>query len=303
MTTPTVDLHLDTPWVMHKYGYFELSGDGIRASGVSLSKLRQGRLDIPTFALYLSDQTQDQLGVGGTKQAIDKQVMWLSGQAGCRVAKDSDEAQALIAGELQPMFLGLEGGRLINESRDRLRELRDVGVRYLTITHNKNTSWADSATDKAEHGGLTLLGQRLVEYASLIGVYPDISHSSDKTAEHVLDYSGGPVLATHSGCRSLVDHPRNLTDRLIGLVAETGGLIGVPFATRFVKNVGDHIDHIVKLVGPDHVGIGSDIDGAACLISDVSEWKKVVMDELSARGYTDESIAKIAGGNVLRLFS
>jgi membrane dipeptidase len=141
-----------------------------------------------------------------------------------------------------------------------------------------------------------------------MGVVIDISHASDSTAQAAIEASKVPCIASHSGCRKLTPHPRNLPDELIKLLGSTGGVIHVPFAKNFVgdhyKNVVNHVDHIIQLVGSDHIGIGSDLDGAvmASGIKDVRDWKRVVMDELNRRGYSDYVIAKIAGGNTLRIF-
>ena len=135
----------------------------------------------------------------------------------------------------------------------------------------------------------------------------DVSHGSWDTTNDILIESTLPVIASHSGCRRLVDHPRNLTDDHIRRIAETKGVIHIPFAKRFVgtwKGVADHIDHVVQTVGyATNVGIGSDLDGAELAdgIQDVSDWTRVVIDELALRGYPDTAIANIAGGNTLRV--
>jgi membrane dipeptidase len=124
----------------------------------------------------------------------------------------------------------------------------------------------------------------------------------------MLDLSPHPVVATHSGCRKLVNHPRNLSPQLIKKIAATGGLIGIPFVHKFIGDrpscVIDHVEEVIQLVGPKHVSVGSDLDGAKLIpgIKDVSSWSSVVIDGLANRGYSQEVINMVAGGNALRVF-
>lgn len=301
-----VDLHVDVPWIMTKYRQFNLA-DGSPNSMLSLKRMKDGGLHILFCALYLSETLQDDLGPSGVNAAIDRQISWLVGNLGTSLVDSALSAEHVLTWNATPIFLGLEGGRLLNGSLARLRRLRSIGVRYLTLTHNKRTQWADSATDTPYHKGLARFGIDVVKECNELGVFVDISHASDATAEVALSISTKPVLATHSGCRDLNPHPRNLPDHLIKEIAKKGGLIGVPFARKFTGNkwtsVAEHIDHIVQLVGPSYVGIGSDMDGAEMAegIVDASDWKKVVIDEMYRRGYPDPDIIDIAGRNVLRL--
>lgn len=284
----TVDLHIDVPWKFTRYNLRDLHRSPYQ---VDIPRMKAGGLDAAFFALYLSDSMQDEVGEEASSALIDKQIAWI---------KHADFTDIAI-------FKGLEGGRLIHQDLYRLQALREAGLRYLTLTHNHNTAWADSSTDVPRHEGLTQFGTDVVAECNRLGVLVDVSHASDATCLDAAAFSTKPIIASHSGCRALLDHPRNLSDRLIKAVAETGGLIGVPFARRFIgpkaSGVADHIDHIVQRVGPAHVGIGSDLDGAVMAddIPNVSVWSHVVNDALADRGYTDADIAAIAGGNILRL--
>ena len=134
----------------------------------------------------------------------------------------------------------------------------------------------------------------------------DVSHGSDETALSIINMSTKPVIASHSGCRALVDHPRNLSDVLIQAIAQTGGVIHIPFARRFIgpsaQGVVDHINYVAQLVGVEHVGIGSDLDGATMAdgLEDVSCWSRL-RDGLTDAGYGDDDISLILGGNTLRM--
>lgn len=305
----TCDFHIDLPWNFSKYGPFSLK-TGNPQSAISLGRLKAGGLDSFFAALYLSDDWQDKCD---SKGEVDTEINWqiykIRDNFGCKVVTNWSEAVSAIEAGKFPIFLGLEGGRLIHRSLDRLKELHERGVRYLTLTHNRNTSWADSATDKPYHQGLTKFGKAVLEECNQLGILIDISHSSNSTAIDALDFTYKPVVATHSGCRKLVDHPRNLSDILIKAIAAKGGVIGVPFARRFIGDsyvdVARHIDHIVNLVGPNYVAIGSDLDGAQMTdgIEDVSDWKKVVMETLcdDPYRYSDHDIDLISGTNIMRV--
>ena len=305
----TLDLHIDAPWKALKYGPLVFGGP-LPKRDVDFPRMKQGGLHAAFFALYLPDAWQDTISPHTASLLINQQIEALNTSSGCQIVTRARDAHLWYTEQqIVPIFLGLEGGRLLNNTLDRLRELHAKGVRYLTLTHNRNTGWADSATDAPRHGGLDPFGHCVLRECEKLGVFVDVSHASDQTCIDVTSLSRKPVLATHSGCRVLLDHPRNLSDVLIKAIAKTGGLIGVPFVRRFVgpkaSSVIDHIDHIVQQVGVSHVGIGSDLDGAAMVddVRDVSDWSHIVIDGLSDRGYADANIAAIAGGNMMRLLA
>ena len=289
MSVPlTVDAHVDSLWV--------LSGNAMQQSPPTVDQVRMqfGGLDKAVFALYLSDNLQERLGDEASWRAIQLQIA---------------TARMNFSGH----YLALEGARVLG--RDdvtmalRLKQLKDVGIKYLTLVHNSNNIWAGSATDPTREIGLTRRGQDLIEECDLHDILVDLSHASDPTIADVLSRSRGPVIASHSGCRAITPHPRNLTDTQILQIAGVGGVVCVPFAQKFVGSlagIGQHIEHVASVTGSiDHVGIGSDLDGAHMVagVNGAEDWSKVVVDELQRRGLTDEAIGKVAGGNLLRLFS
>jgi membrane dipeptidase len=250
---------------------------------------------------------QDEYGVEGSKALIQRQIDRLDAQKGCQIVDNVRHAIMAINADEIPIFLGLEGGRLI-QSLSQLEGYSDQGVKYLTITHNYNTSWADSATDVPNIRGLTKFGKDVIHNCWALNIIPDISHSSDRTAEAVIDESNGPIIASHSGCRTLLDNPRNISDALIRAVAMTNGVVHVPFARRMVgphwSDIPKHIDHIVQLVGDDYVGIGSDLDGAVMAEGvDSPVFWRILPEILQSNpyNYSDSTIAKILGGNTMRL--
>jgi membrane dipeptidase len=230
-----------------------------------------------------------------------------------------------------------------------------AGARYMTLTHTANTPWADSATDNPAHVGLTPFGKAVVHEMNRMGMLVDLSHVSAATMRTALATSQAPVIFSHSSARALVDHPRDVPDDVLVLVAKNRGVVMANFAPGYVSatrarweadyaaevartnappyaglyigqperakaaldawraahprpdatiaEVADHIEHIRKVAGVDCVGIGSDFDGipqAPAGLDGVDKFP-ALLAELARRGWSDEDLAKLAGGNVLRV--
>ncbi len=216
------------------------------------------------------------------------------------------------------VLIGIEGGHAIEDSLRVLRTFYDLGARYMTLTHVNTNNWADSSGDQnnprvRRHGGLTDFGRQVIAEMNRLGMIVDVSHVSDKTFWDVLAASRAPVMASHSCCRALCDHHRNLTDEMIRALAAKGGLIQINFAPEFltrrqdppasIEDVVAHIEHAVRVGGVEAVGIGSDFDGidrTPVGLEDVSKFPALTR-ALLARGFSVEDLRKIYGGNVLRL--
>jgi microsomal dipeptidase-like Zn-dependent dipeptidase len=185
-----------------------------------------------------------------------------------------------------------------------------MGVRYITLSHNGDNDICDSNKGHAEHNGLSKFGKEVVREMNRLGIMVDISHTSEKTSFDVLAISKYPIIASHSSVKALCNHPRNLSDPLMQAIAAKGGVIQICLYSGFLKKRGkatvkdavDHIDYVVKLVGIDYVGIGSDFDGGGGItgLQSANEFPKITM-ELIRRGYSDDDIAKIWGGNLIRV--
>jgi membrane dipeptidase len=246
-------------------------------------------------------------------------------------------------------LIGVEGGHSIDNSLGVLRMLYELGVRYMTLTHSETLDWADSATDKPKSNGLSEFGEQVVREMNRLGMLVDISHVSEATMKHAIRVSKAPVIASHSSAFALADHPRNVPDDVLKLIAKNDGVVMVnffpgfitpedvrasrdmfqvardlkekypndkefraalkewqkehPMPTGSVHNVVDHIEHIIKLAGVDHVGLGSDYDGIGIVpkqLEDVSCYPNITQ-ELLNRGHSKEDIIKILGGNLLRV--
>ena len=247
-------------------------------------------------------------------------------------APTADAVRGSFAHHRVGSLLGLEGGHAIENSLALLRVYYDLGARYMTLTHNVTLDWADAALDTAKHHGLTPFGREVVREMNRLGMLVDLSHVSPGTMSSALDVTQAPVIFSHSASRALVDHPRNVPDSILARVPKNGGVVMVPFVNSFVSaavkadddslakhgpswrashprpkatiaDVADHIEHVRKIAGVDHVGIGSDFDGITenvVGLEDVSTFP-AIFAELARRGWSDEDLAKLADGNVLRV--
>jgi membrane dipeptidase len=266
------------------------------------------------------------------------------------LARTADDVERIAAAGRVASTIGVEGGHAIGGSLGTLRILTELGMGYLTLTHNDDTQWADSATGEHPHGGLTRFGEEVVREVNRCGWLVDLSHTSDDTMRQAIEVSEAPVIFSHSSARVLCDVPRNVPDDVLELVGRTGGVAMVTFVPSFVaaegtefnrvywtearrvhaehpddpevvrdamdawfeanpgppatvSDVADHIDHVREVAGIDHIGIGSDFDGAPTMpqgLEDVSCYP-ALFEELASRGYRDEDLTKIAGRNVLRV--
>jgi membrane dipeptidase len=338
-----VDTHIDTTQMLGREGWDffavhpvrgEGGGRGAGAPGVGgndgashvdYPRLREGGLDAAFFSIFMPGTVTGPEAVKRSLTMIDN-VRRLAEQHPNEIALATTAAE-VRAGAKAGKFvalMGMEGGHMIDDSLSVLRDYARLGVRYLTLTHSVNTNWADSSGDKPAHNGLTDFGKDVVRELNRLGVMVDISHVADKTFWDALEVSKAPLVASHSSCRALSGHPRNMTDEMIKALAAKGGVIQINYSTTFLDNdlyeatqrnvpaaerpkvswekIVEHIDHAVKLVGPTHVGLGSDFDGTTVPIGmeDVSKLPKIT-GALLARGYSEQDVTNILGANLLRL--
>lgn len=321
-----LDSHCDTPSQILSLRDLSLDNE---LAHVDYPKLKKGNVDGAFFALYIpasmdTDDAKDYLLrlMGGVKRTLaenpDKAALTVSMSQALENKKKG----------LFSLFLGLENGSPLGDSEDafeNLQKLYNAGVRYITLCHSTSNQICDScASTTPKWNGLSPFGKKLVAEMNRIGMLVDVSHISDSAFYDVLACSTKPVVATHSSCRALAAHPRNMTDDMIRELAARGGVIQInfypvfldsEFAARFsssgdldlerpsYKLIADHIDHVVSLVGVDYVGIGSDYDGIEITpdgMEDISMMPKL-FDELRSRGYSEEDLEKIAGGNFFRV--
>lgn len=222
--------------------------------------------------------------------------------------------KAFKRGKIASM-LGAEGLHQTGSSIAVIRQLYDLGVRYITVTHNCDNPYATAAstvTETGKDGGLTEFGAAAIREMNRLGMMVDLSHVSHQTMRDVLDITQAPVIFSHTTCYELAKIYRNAPDDVIARLAENGGVLMVMFVSSFlnienpaaanIETVVDHIMHVVEVAGWDHVGIGGDFDGTTAIadgINSVADYP-VLIQAVMRRGATDEQVRKLVGGNVLR---
>lgn len=344
-----LDTHIDvTPKLQTTWKFTEEHKEG----HIDLPRMKKGGLNALFFSIYMSGTVTGPKAVNDAIEriaAVHRLAEEFPDQvAVCVTAEQVRKAhkQGKVAA-----LMGMEGGHMINNSLAVLRMYAELGVRYLTLTHSLNTDWADSSGDQQKHNGLTDFGKDVVRELNRLGVMVDISHVSDKTFLDAIEVSKAPLIASHSSCRAISGHARNMTDPMIKALAAKGGVIQINYLDSFIdkdlfqysqksqslmrelqqtypgrenaakrreevakqfgpapkaswERIIDHIDHAVKLVGVDHVGLGSDFDGGSMPVGmeDCTQLPKIT-EALMRKGYSASDLRKILGENTLRLLS
>jgi membrane dipeptidase len=318
----TVDTHVDTPLLIH---YLDLDLGEYHDpyeefSKVDFPRMEEGGLDAIFFAFWVAQGPRTSEGNEDARQLFldiynttNTHLQQYIDRAG--IALSPSDAYSLEAEGKRAIFYGMENGYPVGTDLSLVSTYYDLGIRYITLCHTSNNDICDSSTDSAgpEHNGLSAFGEQVVQEMNRLGMMVDVSHISDEAFYDVLALTTAPVIASHSNARAVYDHPRNMSDAMLTALAENGGVIQVPLLyvkaedpgnPPTVSDVVDHIDHIVQVAGIDHVGIGTDFDGGGevedCF--DVSEIGNFTV-ELVRRGYWEEQIEKIWGGNLMRVFS
>ena len=329
-----IDGHNDYPWALRE---LDPSRD-LKSADIAepfpkfmtdIPRLRQGGVGGQFWSVYTPSSMMDKEATRVTMEQIDTvHRMTQKWPTVFEIAyTSSDVERAFKAGRIASM-IGMEGGHSIDNSLPVLRMLYALGARYMTLTHNGNLRWADAAADKPEHGGLTKFGEEVVREMNRLGMLVDLSHVSAETMEDALRITEAPVIFSHSSARAICNVPRNVPDNVLQMVAKNGGVVMVTFVPGFISRavadfnarpeaerkgmtapratlsqVADHIDHIRKVAGIDHIGFGGDFDGITDVVQgleDVSKYPDLTA-ELLKRGYSEADVKKIIGQNVLRV--
>lgn len=314
-----LDSHCDTPTKILRGR--DLSKDNDLAH-IDIPKLKRGGVDAAFFALYIPARLSEAAAYDYALRQYDVvRDMVESNSDSVAFALSETQAHENKAKGLFSVFLGLENGSPIGNSLERIKEFYDKGVRYMTLCHSRDNQICDSCAGGKTWGGLSPFGREVVAEMNRLGMLVDVSHISDEAFWDVLECSSKPVVATHSCCRALCSHPRNMTDDMIKALAAKGGVIQINFYPVFLHEdyeldspssvlpsftrIVDHIDHVVELVGIDHVGIGSDFDGIEVApdgLEDISKMP-VLFEELRRRGYSESDLTKLASGNFFNVLS
>jgi membrane dipeptidase len=280
-----------------------------------IPRLITGGVDVQFFAVWANPSTYGQNSYNRALAIINVFNFEISLNP-TSIGQARTKAEALLLNNQNKIaaVLAVEGGHAIEDDIQKLKALYQNGMRYLTITWNNSTNWAVSAQDsRSTTVGLSAFGEQVIRTLDTMGVMIDVSHTGIKTIQDILSITTNPIIASHSGVRTLRDHYRNLYDDQIISIANTGGVIGIVFYPPFLSGTGsaniarvaDHIDYIVNLVGIDHVGLGSDFDGIGTNtvigLEDVTKFPDLTL-ELLSRGFSRTDVEKILGGNFIRVF-
>jgi membrane dipeptidase len=284
---------------------------------IDIPRIREGGVDCLLFAMYVSPLHTARLR--RLVQMLDAFTMEVGRYPDqIAVATNHREITKTVKDGKIAAVITVEGGEPLEGSIEALRTIYRLGVRSLTLTHFPRNELGDgSGADSGSH--LTEFGVEVVQEMNRLGMLVDISHLNETGFWDVIEQSKDPVVATHSNCKALCSHHRNLTDDQIKALAEKGGVMNLSFCAGFIKDgVGfdpeavkkvtvmdwlDHLDHAVELVGTSHVGIGSDLDGGCGFpgLDDVTKFP-CLTEGMVSRGYSDDDIKKILGANDLRVF-
>ena len=351
-----IDTHDDTTQRLLTPG-FDIAIRHIDGS-IDIPRMRDGNLGAIFFSIWMSGTVTGPEAVKRSLDQIDAvREMVRTHSKDLALCTSAAEIRRAHAEGKIAVLIGVEGGHMIASDLSVLRSYAALGVRYMTLTHSVNDEWADSSTDKPAHNGLTDFGKDVLREMNRQGMMVDISHVADKTFYDALAVSQAPMIASHSSCRAICDHPRNMTDDMIKALASKGGVIQINYYVGFLsqeyrdamksnpdldkemqaeidkrcgkdedcqlregdnlvreavaagklprvgwEKIIEHIDHAVKLVGADHVGLGSDFDGANMPfgMESAADLPKIT-DALLKKGYSEADIRKILGENTLRV--
>ncbi len=359
-----LDTHADTPLRMIEPGFNMAERHDPRETGskVDYPRMKEGGLDAIFFAAFVAQDIRDDDGHTRAKalclQMIDSIITSTDRNADIvGLALNPADAYELEKEGKRAIYIGIENGYPVGKDLSNVELYFNKGVRYITLVHSSNNDLADSATDPdgTEHGGISDFGVDVDKEMNRLGIMVDVSHGNDSVFYDAITVSKAPIIASHSNARSVTDHRRNMTDEMLKLMADNGGVVQLtmlsdylreapvnpardsavavlrarmkpagemtleertslrqafnelnekyPVPPATVEHVADHIDHIVKVAGIDHVGIGCDFDGGGGIegVFDASEVMNITI-ELVKRGYTEEQIQKIWGGNLIRVF-
>ena len=315
--TPLIDGHNDYPWALRENNVArDMDKLDIAkpqpAIHTDIARLRAGGVGGQFWSVYVPATMQGQEAVRATLEQVDVvHRMMRRYPETFELARTAADVERAFKSRRLASLIGMEGGYSIDNSLATLRMFYDLGARYMTLTHSVNIAWADSGTDTPTLGGLSTFGEEVVREMNRMGMLVDLSHTSPGTMEDAIRVSEAPVIFSHSCAKALRDHGRNVPDNVLQMVAKNGGIVMVTFVPAFLTDkptatltdVADHMDHIRKVAGADHVGIGGDFDGITAVpqgLEDVSKYPALIA-ELLRRGWTDEDVRKALGGNILRV--
>jgi len=302
----TLDTHCDTPMFFPQNVDFgqrdpkilvdlHKMTEGHQDATIMVAYLPQGQADAKNYADNIFDKIEDIVARNSQYVSIARRPddLWLNKQQGRK-----------------SIMLGIENGHALEGSIDNLRHFAQRGIVYMTLCHNGDNDICDSARGEHIHNGVSAFGREVISEMNRLGIMVDLSHAGEKSFYDALKISKTPIVCSHSSCRSLCDHPRNLTDDQMRALAQQGGVMQVTLYNGFLVKDGEatlddamrHIDHAIEVMGIDHVGLGTDFDGDGGIrgLASSSELMNYTR-ELLKRHYSETDIQKLWGGNFLRI--
>jgi len=288
----------------------------------NLPNMIEGELDVAWLVVYTAQGELNEEGYEAAYEnaiskfdAIDRLVnVYAPDQV--ELALTSDDVRRILAKGKKVIMIGVENAYSMGLDTSNVKKFWERGARYVSLSHNGHSQFTDSNTGEfdgtALHNGLSDLGKEVVELLNYYGIMIDISHPSKEGIRQMAELSKAPIIASHSSARALRDHPRNVDDEQLNWIKENGGVIQTTALGSFLTDrkdppanmddFMDHIDYMVEKIGIDHVGISSDFDGGGGIVGweDASETMNVT-SALRERGYSESEIAKLWGGNLLRV--
>lgn len=325
---PVVDGHNDLAFAARTAASYSVENLAAGAEAVfqtDIDRLRRGGVGAQFWSVYAPSDLAPAEALKFTMEQIDFVYRLIERYDGDLVfARTSDDVRAAWRHGRIASLIGAEGGACIGESLGVLRMLARLGVRYMTLTHDRNVAWADSATDEPEHYGLTALGRNVVQEMNRVGMLVDLSHVSVDTMRDAIATSEAPVIFSHSSCHAVCPNPRNVPDDVLKLLPNNGGVLMIAFVAPFVSreyndwspadslrprprvtvdDVVAHFNHAREVCGINHIGLGSDYDGFDEWPDEMSDVRgfAVLLDRLAAQGWSSTDLSKVMGGNLLRV--
>lgn len=317
----TLDTHCDTPMFFPQGVDFGSRDPRIL---VDLHKMSEGHQDATIMVCYLPQPQQDEtfsskvdfevngpteyadLIFGKIEAIVEQNKQYLA------IARTPADLYANKQQGRKSIMLGIENGLALDGHLDRLQHFAQRGIVYMTLCHNGDNDICDSARGNHTHNGISSFGQQVVREMNRLGILVDLSHAGEKSFYDALELSSQPIVCSHSSCRALCDHPRNLTDDQMRALAAKGGVMQITMYNGFLVKDGEatvldalrHLEHAIEVMGIDHVGIGTDFDGDGGVrgmanSSELLNFTRLLL----ARGYSEQDIEKIWGGNFLRVMT
>lgn len=308
----SLDSHCDTPMFFDQDINFQSRDPKIL---VDLHKMTEGHLDASIMVAYLKQEGRDDASLlVATKKAdriLDEiEQMVAKSPDFIAIAKTPADLYQNKQDGRKSIMLGIENGYAIGKDLSNVERFRRRGVVYMTLCHNGDNDICDSAKGNNEHGGVSAFGEKVIQEMNRVGMMVDLSHASEKSFYDAIDISSLPIVCSHSSSRLLCDHPRNLTDDQMRRLAQSGGVAQVTFYDGFLKRDGgatiidavNHLNHMVDVMGIEHVGIGTDFDGDGGVtgLASASELINFTRQLLQQR-YSNHDIELIWGANFLRV--